>query len=66
MNKDKGNTVRIGSIPYSDLTMLSARDLNWSDEKFQSLDINLAVETGEISDLNHPDILDKVTICLNI
>ena len=66
MNKNKSTIIRIGSITYSDLTLLSGRDLNWSDGKFQSLGINLSVETGEIPDLNYPESLKKITKCLNI
>ena len=66
MNKNKSTVVRIGSITYSDLTLLSRRDLNWSGDKFQSLGINLSVETGEIPDLNYPERLNKITKCLNV
>ena len=66
MNKNKSKIIRIGSITYSDLTLLSGRDLNWSDWKFQSLSINLSVETGDIPDLNYPQRLNKITKCLNI
>ena len=66
MNKNKSTIIRIGSITYSDCTLLNRRDLNWSDGKFQSLGINLSVETGEIPDLNYPERLNKITKCLNI
>ena len=66
MNKNKSTIIRIGSITYSDLILLSGRDLNWSDGKFQSLSINLSVETEEIPDLNYPERLNKITKCLNI
>ena len=66
MNKSKSTIIRIGSITYLDCTLLSGRDLNWSDGKFQSLGINLSVETGEIPDLNYPERLNKITKCLNI
>ena len=61
MNKNKSTIIRIGSITYSDPTLLSGRDLNWSDGKFQSLGVNLSVETGEIPDLNYPERLNKIT-----
>ena len=61
MNKNKSTIIRIGSITYSDCTLLSGRDLNWSDGKFQSLGINLSIETGEIPDLNYPERLNKIT-----
>ena len=60
VNKNKSTIITIGSITYSDLTLLSGRDLNWSDGKFQSLGINLSVETGEIPDLNYPERLNKI------
>ena len=66
MNKNRSTIIRIGSITYSDLTLLGGRDFNWSDGKFQSLSINLSVETGEIPDLNYPERLNKITKCLNI
>ena len=66
MNKNKSTVIRIGSITYSDCTLLSGRDLNWPDGKFQSLGINLSVETGEVPDLNYRERLNKITKCLNI
>ena len=66
MNKNKSTIIRVGSIPYSNFTLLSGRELNWSNGKFQSLDINLSVETGEIPDINYLEKLNKITTCLNI
>ena len=66
MNKNKSTIIRIGSIKYTDLTLLSGSGLNWSDGKFQFLGISLSVETGQISDLNYPKRLNKITKCLNI
>ena len=66
MNKNKSTIIRIGSITYSYCTLPSGTDVNWSDVKFQSLGINLSVETGEIPDLNYPERLKKMTKCLNI
>ena len=59
MNKNKSSIIRIGSITYSDLTLLSGKDLNWSGGKFQSFSINLSVETGEIPNLSYPERTSK-------
>ena len=54
MNKNKSTIIRMGSITYSDLTLLHGRDLTGQMGNFQSLGINLSVETGEIPELNYP------------
>ena len=56
----------MSSVTYSDFTLLSVRELNWSEGKFQSLDMNPLVETGEIPNFNYLEKLSKIKTCVNI
>ena len=66
MDKDKTTIVRLGSVAHSDFKLLSGKDFNWSELRFMSLGINLSAETDEIPDLNYPERIQKITVCLNI
>ena len=63
MNKNKSKKVTLGSVAHSDFKHLSGKDVNWSELRFTSLDINLSAETGEIPDLNYPERIQKITTC---